>query len=297
MDADLIRYGGATLGWLAAVLVGIYGAYVLAASLAAPMILYPFGQEPFRHPAFELRAVASDGLDLPVAVHAGRPGAPVVLVFVGNYGARGAFGPLFELFLGAGFTVAVAPYRGAEGLPGPKREAQFKADSLAVFDALQDLVPPDAGPIHLLGYSLGSGLTLHVAAHRKVASVLLEAPFARLCDVMTKKAWAPACLIPWVPSWDNLALVPEISAPVYIVQGVRDEVIPSSESLRLATALIARGNVVVTRYDPQADQNSVPFIPGLSGEMVAWVDRGWTRATGQSLTEVRVGFAQAGGRA
>jgi hypothetical protein len=296
MDADLMRDGGAALGWLAAVLVGPYGAYVLVASLAAPRILYPFGQEPFRHPAFEMRAVASDGLELPVAVHAGRPGAPVVLIFVGNYGARGAFGPLVEPFLRAGFTVAVAPYRGAEGLPGPTREAQFKADALAVFDALPELAPPGEGAVHLLGYSLGSGLALHVAAHREVASVLLEAPFARLCEVMTRKAWAPACLIPWVPRWDSLALVPDVVAPVFIAQGVRDEVIPSRESLRLAAALIAHGNVVVTRYDPRAGHNTVPLIPGLSGEMVAWVEGGWTRAVGQSLEEARAGFVRAGGR-
>jgi predicted esterase len=62
-----------------------------------------------------------------------------------------------------------------------------------------------------------------------------------------------------VPRWDNLALVPEISEPVYIVHGVRDVVIPSSKSLRLAAALIARRNVVVTRYDARANHNTVPL--------------------------------------
>ncbi len=47
MDNDLMLPGGSALGWLGAVLVGIYGAYVLAASLIAPTLLYPFGQEPF----------------------------------------------------------------------------------------------------------------------------------------------------------------------------------------------------------------------------------------------------------
>ena len=139
------------MGWLGAVLVGIYGAYVLAASLIAPTIPYPFEQEPFRHPAFEVRAVASGGLELPLAVHAGRPGAPA---------------------------------------------AWFKADALVLFDAIPELTP-EAGPVHVLRYSLGRGIALHVAAYRPVASVLLEAPYARLCDLMTKKPWAPACLIPW----------------------------------------------------------------------------------------------------
>lgn len=99
-----------------------------------------------------------------------------------------------------------------------------------------------------------------------------------------------------MPRWDSLALVPQISAPVFIVQGVRDEVILSSESLRLATALIAHGNIVVTRYDPRAGHNTVPFIPGLSGEIVVWVEGGWTRAVGQSLEETWAGFARAGSR-
>jgi hypothetical protein len=122
----------------------------------------------------------------------------------------------------------------------------FKEDALVIFDAIPELAP-EAGPVHVLGYSLGSGIALHVAAHRPVASVLLEAPYARLCDLMTKRSWAPACLIPWVPRWDSLALAPEVEAPVYIVHGIHDEFMPSSESLRLAEAFIANGKVVVTR--------------------------------------------------
>jgi hypothetical protein len=295
MEAELGRGDGSVLGWLAAALGLAYAAYVLVASLMVPTILYPFGQESFEHPAFEMQPVASSGLDLPVAVHLGRPGAPVVLVFVGNYGARGAFGPLFEPFVEAGHTVLLAPYRGAEGLPGPKTEAQFKADALAVFDAIPELAP-EAGAVHVLGYSMGSGLALHVAAHRAAASVVLEAPFARLCDVMTRKSWAPACLIPWVPRWDNLALVTDIFAPVFIVQGIPDAIIPSSESLRLAEAFIANGNVVATRFDAAADHWSVALIPGLQEELRAWIDRGWAEAKGQSRAEARAGFAQAGGR-
>lgn len=67
---------------------------------------------------------------------------------------------------------------------------------------------------------------------------------------MAKKAWAPACLIRWVSRWDNLALVQELSQAVYIVQGVQDEVIPSSDGLRLAEALITNGNVAVTQHCP-----------------------------------------------
>ena len=198
MDSDLMLDGGSALGWLGAVLVGLYGAYVLAASLIAPTILYPFGQEPSRHPDFEVRAVASGGPELPVAVHAGRPGASAVLVFVGNYGARGAFGPIFKPLAEASLTVVLAPYRGAEGLPGPKTEARFKADALVIFEAIPELAP-EAGPVHVLGYSLGSGIALHVAAHRPVASGILEAPNARLCELMTKKAWASGAVFGFKP--------------------------------------------------------------------------------------------------
>ena len=251
MDSYLMLDGGSVLGWLGVVLVGLYGTSVLAASLIAPTILYSFGQEPFRHPAFEVRAVASSGLELPVAVHAGRPGAPA---------------------------------------------ARFKADALVLFDAIPELTP-EAGPVHVLGYSLGSGIALHVAVHRPVASVPFEAPNARLCDLMTKKPWAPACLIPWVPRWNSLALVPDIVAPIFIIHGIRDELILSSESLRLAEAFIANGRVVVTRFDAQADHWNVSFIPGLQTEMAAWIDDGgWAEAKGQSLNEGTSGFTVAGGQ-
>ena len=113
---------------------------------------------------------------------------------------------------------------------------------------------------------------------------------------MTKKPWAPACLIPWVPPWNSLALVPDIVAPIFIIHGIRDELILSSESLRLTEAFIANGKVVVTRFDAQADHWNVSFIPGLQSEMAAWINGGWAEAAGQSLDEARSGFAEAGGQ-
>ena len=77
-----------------------------------------------------------------------------------------------------------------------------------------------------------------------------------------------------MPRWNSLALVLDIVALIFIIHGIRDELILSSESLRLTEAFIANGKVVVTRFDAQADHWNVSFIPGLQTEMAAWIDDG-----------------------
>lgn len=280
---------------LRVVLAGVAGLYVAwagALSLMAPRLVYPFAQTPFRDPAFAFRPVAArDGLSLPVAIAQGDPDKPVILFFMGNYGARGGFTGLLDPLVDAGFGVVAMPYRGGEGLAGPVTEATLKADALAVFDAVSGWPEVTGRPIHLLGYSLGSGLALHVGAERQAASLALIAPYDKLCRVAAARVMVPACLIPGVPKWDNLALARQITGPVFLAHGLDDQLIPPRHGRRLAQALVRAGVPLELKVLPFAGHNDIGVDPRLLAALTGWAERGWRAPASVGLTEVGKAFA------
>lgn len=278
--------------WFGAALA-LYLAWTGALALLAPGLVYPFARTPFRDPAFAFRDVAADGLTLPVAVAPGDPERPVIVFFMGNYGARDGFSGLLDPLVRAGFGVIAMPYRGGEGLGGRPSEAALKADALAVVDAIAGMPGVQGRPLHMLGYSLGAGLALHVAAERPaaVASIALIAPFDRLCAVAARRTLTPACLIPGVPRWDNLASVPRIAAPVFLAHGLDDRLIPPRHAARLGAALAGAGAPLELHALPGAGHNDIGIDRRLAAALQAWAGGGWRAARPADPGAVRAALA------
>jgi dienelactone hydrolase len=266
-------------GFWGVALVALYLLWTGTLAVMAPRLIYPFAQTPFRDPAFTMRDVgAGDGLTLAVAVAPGAPDRPVILFFMGNYGARAGFRGLLEPLVSAGFGVVAMPYRGGEGLAGPASEAALKADALRVHEALSGWPDIAGRPVHVLGYSLGSGLALHVAAERATASTVLIAPYDRLCAVAARRTLTPACLVPGVPRWDNAALAPRVGVPVLLIHGDDDRLIPPRHGQSLALALGAADVPLALLVQPGAGHNDIGVDPRVLGALAAWFDGGWRAA-------------------
>ena len=99
------------------------------------------------------------------------------------------------------------------------------ADALAVFDHLeQDGISPQ--DIILYGESLGSGVAVQLAEQRRVGGLILDAPFTSLADV-------GALVYPFLPvrlaladRYESLSRIANVSAPLLIIHGERDEIVP-----------------------------------------------------------------------
>ncbi len=219
---------------LLAVLALLYLGYAALMVALHPRFIYPFGAAAFSDPAFIRHQLPGGAV---VYVAEAPPDAPVVLYFMGNVGYLEAFAPMLDHHRAAGRSVVALAYPGGGGVPGRPSETLLKAQALATYDALPALLPEATGPIVAHGYSLGSGLALHVAAEREVAGVVLSAPYARLCELMAAQSWLPACQLPLVQRWDNLALAPRVTAPVLVTHGSADGLIGIGQGRRLAEAL------------------------------------------------------------
>ena len=135
------------------------------------------------------------------------------------------------------------------------------------------ILPPH-GPVFFQGYSLGTGLALHVAARRDFAGLLLDAPYARLCEVMAARAWLPACLMPFVQKWNSLADVASLAMPVLIQQGTADQVVPVAQGMKLAAAIGAGGGQVWFQPLPGGLHDDLLTVPPYVARLNGFIDSG-----------------------
>ncbi len=154
-----------------------------------------------------------------------REGQPTLLYFHGNASNLAARVERIYLFQQAGWGLMMMSYRGYSGSTGAPTEANNIADALAAYENLtaSGVKPAD---IILYGESLGSGVAVQVAASRPVGGIILDAPYTSLAD-------AGARIYPYLPvklalteQYDSLSVIDKIGAPLLIVHGTEDDIIP-----------------------------------------------------------------------
>ncbi|MCG3267509.1 alpha/beta hydrolase [Yoonia sp. I 8.24] len=234
----------------------MYLLYALIMIVFHPAFIYPFGDEPFENSRFETVILADTQASLRVS-NPSQDGT-AVMYFMGNGGSLAYFGAHLSVHIDAGRQVLALDYPSGGGIPGQVSEARLKAQALDAYDWLSAF---HGGPIIVHGYSLGTGLALHVAANRAVDGVILDAPYARMCELMTRASWLPACYLPGVQRWNSLGYADQIDAPVLVLQGTEDDLIPISGGLRLVVHLENAGQNVQFGILPGANHHNTALNP------------------------------------
>jgi fermentation-respiration switch protein FrsA (DUF1100 family) len=204
-------------------------------------LLYP--ANPFRPAPAELGVPemqvvtlrTRDGLDLVGWYAPPRGDRATIVSFHGNGDFVGANADFARQLIDRGFGVLLASYRGYSGNPGTPSESGLYEDGRAALD----FVETRGGRVILQGFSLGSGVAVQLATERKVAGLILEAPFTSVVDVA-------AAAYPFVPvrflmfdRFDSRAKIALIVVPVLITHGTLDEVIPAVQFDHLYAAITA----------------------------------------------------------
>ena len=166
--------------------------------------------------------------------HAHSKGA--ILFFHGNAGALDSWGEVAQRFAELGYDSYVFDYRGYGKSSGQIRsQADLLADAERMAQYVQQRFP--AGPIMVVGNSIGNGMAAHVAAQLQSPKLVLISPYFRLRDLIREKMpFVPPFLIKYpLPTADYLAAAP--NTQVLIFHGTLDTLIPAVHGQRLAQAL------------------------------------------------------------
>ncbi len=159
---------------------------------------------------------------------------PVVLYFHGNAEAAAQNLPLAASLASRGLGVFLAEYRGYGGLPGSPSEAGLYADGEA---ALAELGRRGvaASRVVLVGRSLGSGVAVELATRHRVAAVVLVSAYTSIVD-MGRLVAGPLAPLVVRDRFDSLSKVGRVAAPLVLLHGTRDDVVPVAMGRRLAAA-------------------------------------------------------------
>jgi fermentation-respiration switch protein FrsA (DUF1100 family) len=183
----------------------------------------------------EIEIAASDGTTLVAWYAPAKDGKPTLLYFHGNAANAANRAPKIAKMLESGFGVFYLNNRGYGGSGGRPTEANNVADAIAAYDLLAGSGVP-AGRIVAFGESLGSGQAVQLAAKRPVAAVVLEAPLTSTVDVARPVYfWLPLGLL-LADQYNVERGVSAVTAPLLILHGEQDEVIPVEMGRRVFSA-------------------------------------------------------------
>jgi pimeloyl-ACP methyl ester carboxylesterase len=208
-----------------------------AMALAAPgnplvrlmnALLFLPSREILQTPASPYEDVAIGGLH-GWWVPATTPTIGQVLLFHGNAGNLGDRVPHIALLTAAGFDVLAFDYRGYGRSAGRPSEHGTYEDARAARDAL------GPGRTIYLGESLGGAIALELAIHHPPAGLVLQSTFTSIkAMARLHYPFIPRALVP--DAYPSLRLIQELRAPLLILHGSRDAIVPLMDGEELYRA-------------------------------------------------------------
>ena len=160
---------------------------------------------------------------------------PALIWFYGNFETVSTVAPLLQYLRPPGWAMLAVDIRGYGESGGSPTEDGLYLDAEAAWEFLAAQPEIDPDRIAVFGRSLGTTLALHLAAKKPVAAVVLEAPLSSGRE-MAKEHYA------WIPSFavrlrlDNLSNAKEITAPLLVMHGADDTIVPLEMGRKVAEA-------------------------------------------------------------
>jgi fermentation-respiration switch protein FrsA (DUF1100 family) len=192
------------------------------------------------------------------AWYAARRGARPTLVWShGNGGSIAGRADVLLALAGRGLNVLAYDYRGYGKSGGRPSEAGVYLDAEAAYDSERRRGVP-AARILCFGESLGGAVSIYLARARPCAGVALVSTFTNLREV-ARHHFGPLSLLVG-NQFASLARIRELTVPIFIAHGDRDEIVPFD----LGDRLFAAANQPKRFFRAaEAHHNDVFASPGL----------------------------------
>jgi len=164
-----------------------------------------------------------------------RPSRGHVLFCHGNGGNIGDRVLDATLLAGAGFDVLLFDYRGYGRSTGRPDELGTYRDARAARAALRRQSGVDRDRVFYFGESLGGAVALALAVEHPPRGLILQSTFTSIRDVARARyPFIPEALIP--DAYPSLRRIGRLSAPLLVLHGDRDEIVPLDQGQALFEA-------------------------------------------------------------
>ena len=160
-------------------------------------------------------------------------------------------------------NILIFDYRGYGNSHGKPSEPGLYADAEAALAYLRSRPDIDATRLTLFGRSLGCAVAVDLATRHPVKAVILESPFTSIDAMARHMRGKLTSLIPtsWLirSQFDSLSKIPNIHAPILIIHGDQDDIVP----IQMARELYAAANAPKQFHPiPGAGHNDVVLTGG-----------------------------------
>lgn len=163
---------------------------------------------------------------------AGGP-APLLVFAHGNAELIDHWPAEFHLPRGWGMAVLLVEYPGYGRSQGQPTQASVTSAVLAAYDWARGQGDIDTDRVIAYGRSLGGAAATALAGARPVAALILESTFSRAQD-FARQFGAPGLLVR--DRFDNLEGVRRLKAPLLILHGTQDRIVPVAHAQALHAA-------------------------------------------------------------
>ncbi|MBR0697998.1 alpha/beta hydrolase [Bradyrhizobium lablabi] len=160
-----------------------------------------------------------------------KPGHRVVLFFPGNGDVLAGLVARFKGIISDGTGLVGLSYRGYAGSSGSPSEPGLLLDAEAAYRFATSRY--SANQIVAWGFSLGTGPAVAIAAKHPVGKLILEAPFTSAADIARARYRIVPVGLLMRDQFHSDRRIARVTAPLLIMHGASDPVIPISFGERL----------------------------------------------------------------
>lgn len=196
-----------------------------------PGFVFKNADKEYGHSEHAITITAADGTRLSGWFYNRGEDTPLVAMYCGNGMNAGDFHLVARRDKASSYLLI--NYRGYGSSEGIPNEPHIVADARHCLNVARSLMNNRPGPLYLVGYSLGSGVAMQVAAAEKPSKLILITPFDNYANVIRLPEMAE---YPGFADWNSAAVAPGISCPVTIMRAEHDTIVLPSSTEALVQA-------------------------------------------------------------